>query len=76
VTYEGGQKFEVPDYALDKHTPRGRNMKRGVEHFWQEGAKVENHDGLADPYSDEAFRIRKEAKAAQKEQKKTSRKTK
>jgi hypothetical protein len=53
-----------------------RNRGRGVEHFWQEGAKVENHDGLADPYSDEAFRIRKEAKAAQKEQKKISRKTK
>jgi len=76
VTYEGGQKFEVPDYALDIHTLRGRNRGRGVEHFWQEGAKVENHDGQADPYNDEAFRIRKEAKAAQKEQKKTSRKTK
>jgi len=33
---------EVPDYALDMHTARGRKMGRGVEHFWLEGAKLEN----------------------------------
>lgn len=35
-------KREVPDYALDKHTQRGRDMGRGVEHFWSEGAKLVN----------------------------------
>lgn len=34
--------IEVPDFALDKHTDRGRKMGRGVEHFWKEGAKLNN----------------------------------
>ena len=33
--------LEVPDYAIDKHTARGRAMGRGDLHFWQEGAKLE-----------------------------------
>ena len=34
--------WEVPDWALDKHTQRGRAMDRGGKHFWEEGAKLEN----------------------------------
>ena len=33
---------EVPDWALDKHTQRGRAMERGGKHFWTEGVKLEN----------------------------------
>lgn len=34
--------YEIPDYALDKHTRRGRQMKRGWVHFLEEGTRLEN----------------------------------
>jgi replication-associated recombination protein RarA len=37
-------KREVPDYALDRHTYRGRNMGRGWDHFFDIGAHRENRD--------------------------------
>ncbi|TAF02271.1 MAG: hypothetical protein EAZ80_01620 [Runella slithyformis] len=33
---------EVPDVALDKHTTRGRLLKRGWAHFFEEGSFLEN----------------------------------
>jgi replication-associated recombination protein RarA len=51
--YEGERpQLEVPDCALDKHTARGRRMKRGLEHFFAEGAQLENVV-LPDPYAEE-----------------------
>jgi replication-associated recombination protein RarA len=35
-------KHPVPDWAFDKHTKTGRKLKRGIDHFFQEGAKLEN----------------------------------
>jgi replication-associated recombination protein RarA len=35
-------KREVPDYALDQHTARGKAAKRGEAHFFYEGSKIEN----------------------------------
>ena len=29
---------EIPDYALDKHTARGRALGRGEDHFWTESS--------------------------------------
>jgi hypothetical protein len=40
-----GPKLEIPDYAYDKHTRRGKKMGRGWEHFLKEGAKVEPDHG-------------------------------
>jgi hypothetical protein len=41
--YQGERpRLEVPDYALDQHTSRGRRMDRGVNHFFDEGAKCAN----------------------------------
>lgn len=37
-------KVEVPDYAVDKHTRRGKAKGRGFEHFFEEGCKLINHD--------------------------------
>jgi hypothetical protein len=34
----------IPDYALDKHTSRGKKMGRGLKHFIEEGAKLNNTD--------------------------------
>lgn len=33
---------EVPDYCIDIHSPKGRRLGRGVDHFFQEAGKIEN----------------------------------
>ena len=33
-------KREIPDYALDKHTNRGKALGRGLEHWAEEGCKL------------------------------------
>ncbi len=55
ITYYGDHpKREIPDYALDKHTARGRKMGRGVDHFFDVGSKLENAADIPDPYRDSA----------------------
>jgi replication-associated recombination protein RarA len=34
--------FDIPEYALDAHTRRGRLAGRDVAHFWSSGSHVEN----------------------------------
>jgi len=55
----------VPDWALDKHTARGKAMGRGADFFFDESAKLANEDtSLGDTFK-EAARIickRKEEK--------------
>lgn len=48
---------DVPDYALDRHTPAGRRMGRGVQHWLQEGAKLHPKADVYDPYADDAARL-------------------
>jgi replication-associated recombination protein RarA len=55
---EQGWKLDIPDYAIDMHTSRGRNMGRRAEHFWTEGVKLENEFRLKNPYREEAVKIR------------------
>ena len=47
-----GEKLPIPDFALDKHTLRGKKMGRGFEHFFREGAiltpDVGTHEWEAD----------------------------
>lgn len=58
VYFEGPrEKKPIPDYALDKHTSRGRRLGRGHSHFFAEGA-VLNSKTLDDPYEEEARKIR------------------
>ena len=33
---------EIPEYALDKHTKRGREMGRDMKHFFLEASRLEN----------------------------------
>jgi replication-associated recombination protein RarA len=59
VHYEGKrEKRAVPDFALDKHTGRGRRMRRGHRHFWEEGAAVTPEAPVPDPYAERARKIR------------------
>lgn len=56
---------EIPDYALDNHTARGKRMGRGIDFFFDEGAKLrhkvwddphpmQHGGGEEDPYRDQA----------------------
>lgn len=42
VVARGERKVEVQDFMLDLHTRRGVAMGRGKEHWWNEGARLEN----------------------------------
>ena len=50
------ERLEIPDYALDKHTFRGRKMGRGMKYFVEEGSKIAN-EGADNPYKETANRI-------------------
>jgi replication-associated recombination protein RarA len=39
-------RYEIPDFALDKHTQRGRQMGRGIKHFIDEGSSLANLSGV------------------------------
>jgi replication-associated recombination protein RarA len=52
----------IPDYAYDLHTSHGRLLKRGYEHFFDEGSLLVQPDtDLVDRYRERARRIRCEA---------------
>lgn len=58
VFYEGTRaKRRIPDFALDRHTQRGRRLHRGWDHFFTEGVgdKV-----LSDVYAERARSIRRD----------------
>lgn len=62
VMYEGQRSpREIPDFALDRHTARGRKRRRGWKHFWEEGAFVSLNADVQDIYIDEAREIRRDA---------------
>ena len=56
---DGSQEpIPIPDYALDMHTKRGKELHRGLDHFRTEGAKLVGRDeSVKDPYADEAYRL-------------------
>ena len=50
-------KPEIPDWAFDQHTHKGRKMGRGLDHFREEGAKLVPPPDDNDPYIEEAYRL-------------------
>lgn len=46
---------EIPDYALDTHTRRGKKMGRGLKFFQAVGSIVVNDPGLPDPLNHQQF---------------------
>lgn len=54
---EKGKLLGIPDFALDKHTARGREMGRGWEHFFSEGSKVVN-EPFENPYKERHRKLR------------------
>jgi replication-associated recombination protein RarA len=58
VFYEGKRpQKDIPDYALDKHTLKGKRMGRSWDYFFEEGIKLENRAGLEDYYLEAAREI-------------------
>ena len=45
VIVRGERKVEIEDYMLDLHTRRGASMGRGTEHWWAEGARLDDQIG-------------------------------
>lgn len=55
---EGDLRPNIPDYALDIHTERGRSMGRGLRHFWEEGARLAPEmEGRDQTYRERIMRI-------------------
>jgi len=52
--FDWSQERHLPDYALDKHTARGKKIGRGIQHFRTVGALVVN-EAFKDPFEEEAF---------------------
>jgi replication-associated recombination protein RarA len=49
--------LEIPDYSLDMHTRKGCAMGRGIDHFRQVGALLENKADIPDPYEEECYKV-------------------
>jgi hypothetical protein len=44
--------FDIPDYAYDMHTRKGKQLKRGNQYFLDHGAKLENEIDTNDQFKD------------------------
>jgi len=57
---ETGQLPPIPEFALDKHTARGKAMGKGIDDFFSEGNKVAN-EAFSNPYTEKARELLKKA---------------
>ncbi len=48
---------QIPDYALDKHTKRGQEMGRGLDHFYEEASKVYPQAKIDNDYAEKLRKI-------------------
>lgn len=58
IIYMSPITFDVPDFAFDKHTRRGKAMGRGMDHFYEVGAVVVPDVGMNE-YLERAWEIDK-----------------
>lgn len=56
LVYHQDYRLDVPDFALDGHTGRGKALGRGIDFFYDEGAKIAPDAGF-DAYLEQARRI-------------------
>ena len=67
---EKGQVPEIPDYAIDMHTIKGRAMGRDVFFFLDEASKVmPQWEGYDDSYRQQLYQMCKEEAEAEKNEK-------
>lgn len=55
---ETGQLPPIPDFALDKHTARGKALGKGIDDFFTEGNKVVN-EAFPNPFTERAKELLK-----------------
>ena len=55
-TEVGGYVPEIPEWANDMHTLKGKQMGRGLKHFREDAAKL-HPKAKKDAYEDEAYRL-------------------
>lgn len=48
-------KIEIPDYALDKHTKRGKQLGRGLDHFRNVASLITPVADIINEYEEEAY---------------------
>jgi hypothetical protein len=53
-----GKTLPIPEYALDKHTARGKAMGKGIDDFFSEGNKLEN-EAFSNRYTERAKELLK-----------------
>jgi hypothetical protein len=53
------ERVRVPDYALDQHTQKGKNLGRSWDHWSEEGFKLSNEVEGLNVYRDQALALRK-----------------
>lgn len=46
LVYHRDYKLDIPDFALDGHTVRGKRLGRGIDFFYDEGARIHPDAGL------------------------------
>lgn len=57
-----GRLPEIPEYAIDMHTARGKAMGRGKRHFWEVGAILKPElEGRDQTYRDRMMKLLDEA---------------
>lgn len=44
---ERAETMQIPDYAYDMHTVKGKTMKRGLKHFYESSALINNANKLS-----------------------------
>ena len=49
----------IPDFALDKHTAKGKAMGKGIEDFYNEGNKLAN-EAFSNPYTEKAKKLQQQ----------------
>ncbi len=52
-----GKPLQIPDYALDKHTGRGRRLKWDFKHWLDVGCVLSNPSDQPDPYAERARKL-------------------
>jgi replication-associated recombination protein RarA len=53
-----GLTREIPDYALDQHTQRGKRQGRGIPHWAEEGCQLTNEVAGLNVYQERALQLR------------------
>lgn len=57
LEFAHGRTPEIPDFALDKHTEKGRAMGRDFKHFLEEGSRLENEVEVEENYRDRLLEL-------------------